>query len=176
MRRDLCFFFSRDLQSVFDAYYNAIVASYDKKPTATPYYKISFGLDFSFKYNMNGGSCTVHFLPLQQGTAVDIRYTIVQAFGARYEAHASKLNEDVYKYIGVSPTQCNIPVEEFVNYEKQDSKPKCPRCGIPTDKADAFCRGCGYVLKAGAVNSFCSACGAKIQPNSIFCTGCGKKI
>ncbi len=50
----------------------------------------------------------------------------------------------------------------------------CMKCGTPLNGND-FCHNCG--LKAGvAPDSFCTSCGAKIQPGSAFCTRCGKKL
>ena len=50
----------------------------------------------------------------------------------------------------------------------------CMKCGTPLNGND-FCHNCG--LKAGvAPDSFCTSCGAKLQPGSAFCTRCGKKL
>ena len=84
MRRDVCHFYPIHVIGVYKAYVRAIKEVFDADCSEEPYHTLTFGLKFSFKYNMNGGFCHVHLMPYRGGTAVDIRYTIVQALGAKY--------------------------------------------------------------------------------------------
>ena len=88
MRRDLVYFYPAPMKLVYDAFYNAANQRFGKDCKADPFKTLQFGLNYSFKYNMNGGSITAHFMPYQNGIAVNLRYTIIQAFGARYQKHA----------------------------------------------------------------------------------------
>jgi len=114
MKRDLFHYFEADVKTVYEAYVKAAKEKFGKDCSATPYHTVSFGLNYSFKYNMNGGACHIHFIPYKTGTAVGLRYTIVQMFGARYEAHDSDMLCYVEKEIGKKATSINIDMEEFL--------------------------------------------------------------
>lgn len=114
MKRDLFHYFESDVKSVYETYVKAAKEKFGKDCSATPYHTVSFGLNYSFKYNMNGGACHVHFIPYKTGTAVGIRYTIAQVFGARYEAHDSDMLNYVERELGVEATGINIDMEEFM--------------------------------------------------------------
>ena len=189
MRRDLCYHFYADTKTIFDAYLSAIRDTFDKGASGTPFIKISFGLDFSFKYNMNGGAGTVRFMPLNDGTAVNIRYSIAQAWGARYEAHAEKINSEVSKRIGVQAKPFNINVEEFVEefvkYEINQNRASaqatgqfsdfCPSCGAGYNGTPKFCTTCGKVIPPKNVSRSCPACHSVVAPGANFCARCGAK-
>lgn len=114
MKRDLFHYFESDVKTVYAAYVKAAKEKFGKDCSATPYHTISFGLNYSFKYNMNGGACHIHFIPYKTGTAVGLRYTIVQMFGARYEAHDSDMVDFVIKEIGAKASNISIDMEEFM--------------------------------------------------------------
>ena len=113
MRRDYCFFAPCDVKKLFDSYFQAIRALLDPAATGTPYYKIKCGLSFSWKYGINGGGCAVHFMPVDGGSAVNVRYILAQACGARCDAHIKYLNDEVVKYLGVYPSRCFINPKDF---------------------------------------------------------------
>lgn len=114
MKRDLFHYFESDVKTVYAAYVKAAKEKFGKDCSTTPYHTVSFGLNYSFKYNMNGGACHIHFIPYKTGTAVGLRYTIVQMFGARYEAHDSDMVGFVEKEIGAKSTNISIDMEEFM--------------------------------------------------------------
>lgn len=116
MRRDLAFFYPVPVNVVYNAYVQTAMKKFGKDCKQNPFTTLSFGLNFSFKYNMNGGSCTIHFMPYQNGTAINLRYTIVQAMGARYKAHAQDLNNFAADIIRVKPQSITIEVSHFTNY------------------------------------------------------------
>ena len=119
MRRDICLFYQQSVPVVFDAYIKAAKERFDKDCDVNPYYSLTFGLNFSLKYNMNGGACTVHFMPYNGGTAVNVRYSIAQGAAARYEAHNRDLTKSVAEYSNCQPTEAFIDVEEFLKPENQ---------------------------------------------------------
>ena len=114
MKKDLFHYFEADVKTVYAAYVKAAKEKFGKDCSVTPYHTVSFGLNYSFKYNMNGGACHIHFIPYKTGTAVGLRYTILQMFGARYEAHDSDMIDFVEKEIGARATTINIDMEEFM--------------------------------------------------------------
>lgn len=114
MKKDLFHYFEADVKTVYAAYVKAAKEKFGKDCSSSPYHTLSFGLNYSFKYNMNGGACHIHFIPYKSGTAVGIRYTIAQMFGARYEAHDSDMVGFVEKEVGLKSTSINIDMEEFL--------------------------------------------------------------
>ena len=70
MRRDLVYFYPCPKDAVFNAFLRTANEKFGKNCKKDPNgNSISFGLNFSFRYNMNGGACTIHFMPYQNGTA-----------------------------------------------------------------------------------------------------------
>ena len=203
MRRDVCYFFPADVPSVYNAYLAAATnAQFRRQCNETPYHTIGFGLNFSMKYNMNGGSCILHFMPMQGGTGVDLRFTIAQLAGARYERYATDLTNTAAAILRL-PSQRIVPnVEEFLRPENQITPDKvaavqkptlpeapvepaepakpatpgkfCSQCGTALEPGDKFCNGCGTpVVKA---EKTCPACGATAKPQAAFCSNCGQKL
>jgi hypothetical protein len=120
MRRDLFHYFEADVKTVYNAYIQAIKEKFGKDCEAEAYHTISFGLNASLKYNMNGGACHVHLIPYRTGTAVAVRYTIVQLVGARYEAHYWDLNNVISRIIQVPPTKLeNADMAGFLRIENR---------------------------------------------------------
>lgn len=198
MRRDICYFFAADVRSVYNAYLSAATnAKFRRDCGQEPYHTISFGLNFSAKYNMNGGSCTIHFIPYRGGTAVDLRFSIVQLGGARYEKYAKDLTNDAVAVSGVAAQQLSLDINEFTNplnkvtpdtVTSSDSIPEpefiktptAPKTNLrmsssmmssATASGSKFCSNCGKAL--AETDSFCTECGTKIQKQSNSCPACG---
>ena len=110
MRKDLCYFYPAPVQPVFDAFVQAANQKFGKNCRIDAYKTISFGLDYSFRYNMNGGSLTLHFMPYNNGTAIDMRYTVIQLMGARYQKHANDVLAFVNSVLQLQaqPVQINL--------------------------------------------------------------------
>lgn len=120
MRRDLFYFFDADVKSVYNAYIKAARVVFNKDCGASPYHAVDFGLSYSTKYNMNGGSCHIHFIPYKNGTAVAARYTVAQLFGAKYEKHYGELISFVEKEVSArGKILDNIEMEEFLKDENR---------------------------------------------------------
>ena len=116
MRRDICHYYEKDLRDVYNSYAKAARERFGKNCEYHNGYKMSFGLNFTFKYNMNGGVCVIHFMPHRTGTAVNVRYNIAQLFGARYAAYDRDLTEFVVSILGSTPIDIEIAVEVFEQY------------------------------------------------------------
>lgn len=205
MRRDVCYFFPTDVRSVYNAFMAAATnQQFRRQCNQQPYHTISFGLNFSMKYNMNGGSCTLHFMPMQGGTGVDLRFSIAQLAGARYERYATDLSNTVAAILRM-PAQRIVPnVDDFLKPENQITPDKlsaekpalpeataepvkpaepakpttpgkfCSQCGTALEPGDKFCNGCGTPV-ANAEKT-CPSCGAKAKPQAAFCSNCGQKL
>lgn len=116
MRRDVCFFFQKDVVSVYNAYMAAATnQQFRRRCNQEPYHTISFGLNFSMKYNMNGGACTIHFMPYSNGTAIDMRFSIAQAMGARYNAYAMDLTNTVSQLLGLPSQNIQLDINLFLD-------------------------------------------------------------
>ena len=132
----------------------------------------AFGLDYSFRYNMNGGSLTIHFMPYNNGTAIDMHYTVVQAFGARYQKHADDVLIFVNAALGAQAQPINISINEFLAYET--GVPSAPLNAAPQPQQVA--QPVQQTAQSAPQAKFCMNCGAPIAPNTAFCTNCGKKL
>lgn len=194
MRKDFCYFAQCDEKTLFNAYLQAIQTLFDTHATLSPYYRIKFDLGFSFKYNMNGGACTLHIMPVNGGSAVNIRYSIVQLCGARCGTHAKNLTEEASRILGFSPTECNINVKDFVAYADRitafgtqnssnaftssnctpDTKITCPKCKAIILGNSKFCTNCG--VKTAPITQKCTECGTEVPVGSNFCNECGARI
>lgn len=122
MRRDICHYYEKDLKDVYNSYAKAAKDKFGKNCEYHNEYKMSFGLNFTFKYNMNGGACIIHFMPYKTGTAVNVRYTIAQLFGARYKAYDKDLTEFVVSVLGVNPIDIEIDPDVFEQYAISNQK------------------------------------------------------
>ena len=103
---------------MYNAYATAVKEKFGKNCEYHNGFKMSFALNFTFKYNMNGGACIVHFMPYRSGTAVNVRYSIAQLFGARYKAYDRDLTEFVVSILGANPIDIQIDAEVFETYAK----------------------------------------------------------
>lgn len=120
MRRDICHFYPADVKTVYNGYL-AVLGNdkFDRECHQEPYHTLGFGLNFSMKYNFNGGGCNIHFMPYNNGTAVDLRFTLAQLAGARYEKYDRDLTDGVQKELGIFASDIRIDVEEFLKPQNQ---------------------------------------------------------
>ena len=190
MRRDISFFVLADPISVYNAYLSAATNKpFERDCHKEPYHTISFGVNYSFKYNMNGGSCNIHFMPQGNGTAVNMRFSIAQAFGARYENYAKDLNKAMQKFLPVSIQETEYDMDIFLRPENQITPTTSYGVPTPPSNTAACCTNCGNTIIEG--NKFCSKCGtpvatlaqktcpncnAPVKDGDSFCGKCGTKL
>lgn len=171
MRRDLVYFYPVPMKPVYDAFYNAANQKFGKECKADPFKTLQFGLSYSFKYNMNGGSVTAHFMPYQNGTAVNLRYTIVQAFGARYKKHAQDYTMYIDGLLNVRGTLIQLNIQQFLDYEARTPSGVLPQQAPPQQPQPR------QIPPQQASNGIvCPKCGSPAAPGSNFCTKCGNKL
>ena len=156
MRRDLYHYFNEQIETVFNAYAKVLSEPpFGKAPATTPYSMITFGIGYSFKYNMNGAAVHIHFARKGNGTAVQVRYTIVQLFGARYQAYDNLLTSKVELALGARSQAMSPLSDSYFETEQSSnlyspSKPEnrfCGKCGAPINPGDAYCRSCGSKIE-----------------------------
>ena len=177
MKRDLCYYFAAPLYPVFDAFVQGAKQKFGKNCKIDAYKTISFGLDYSFKYNMNGGSLTVHFMPYQGGTAVDLRYTVVQLMGARYQKHASDVLAFVNSFVGVQAQPIQLDINQFLAYEANTPSAKVQQAQTPIQQMPAQQTPVQQPVRQPVQQRrFCTGCGAPVAPNTAFCMNCGTKL
>lgn len=196
MRRDVCYVVDADVKSVYAAYLKAAQnPPFERSCKQEPFHTFSFGVNYSMKYNMNGGSCTLHFIPHGNGTAIDLRFTLAQAFGAKCEMYAQYLTDHAAAILGKTPRIGQVDINEFMNdrnkvYEHAPVAPQvaaapvapapaasgiqCPNCGKTVAADSVFCSGCGTKLKKPG--GFCTQCGSPVDAGAAFCCKCGKKL
>lgn len=185
MRRDVCYYLPADVGKVYEGFLAAAQNEpFERTCSQEPYHTFQFGLNFSVKYNMNGGSLTIRFMPFNNGTAVNFRFSIAQAVGARYEKYAKDLVSHAVPRIGVVAQPCNIDVEAFLNPANQvtavpepASMPAgkiCAACGGRLSVDAKFCQHCGAQQKVQQAQC-CSNCGEKLPDGALFCPQCGTK-
>ena len=200
MRRDVGFFVEAPVEQVYNAYLQAAKNKpFERTCEEKPFHTISFGVNYSFKYNMNGGSCNIHFMPKGNGTAVNIRFSIAQLVGARYEQYAQDLNRAMLAFLPVAIRPAEYNMDDFERPENQVTPatlrantqpvtPVMPAAPVAAT-ATAFCSNCGNALEKNA--RFCAQCGTavavpevKVCPNckaqasagAAFCIQCGTRL
>ena len=197
MREDVCYRCSADVKTVYNAYLKAAQSPpFERTCSQEPFHTFSFGVNYSFKYNMNGGSCILHFIPYEGGTAIDLRFVIAQAWGAKCEKYAQELTDRAAAYLSEKPRRCTISIDAFTdeNNKVYEHKPVivaeaapvpapaptatatafCATCGRAIQANDQFCSGCGTKLKKA--QKFCTQCGTPADPDAAFCCRCGTKL
>lgn len=179
MRRDIGFYIEADVKTVYEAYLKAAMNKpFERDCRQEPYHAISFGVNYSFKYNMNGGSCNIHFMPHGTGTAVNMRFSIAQAFGAKYEKYAQDLNQAMRAFLPVNPRPATYVMDDFLRPQNQITPASYRQAAAPAPVAPvapaAPVAPVAPVAPAGA--QFCSGCGNQIIPGSRFCSVCGKEV
>lgn len=175
MKKQICHFYPIDVNTVYAAYDRAAGERFGKDCVRQPYHTIRFGLNFSLKYNMNGGHVQVSFMPVQGGTAVCVEYSVAQLMGARCGAHDRDLSEYVRAILGVAPMDTPIPAGEIQNYaayaptasvatvqpiQPPVQAPSQQPIGAPDPGAVRFCTRCGERSSGG---NFCAKCGNKLN-------------
>lgn len=192
MRNDIGFYIEADVASVYNAYLKALKGEpFRKSCNEQPYHTISFGLNPSLRFNINGGSCHIHLMPHGVGTAVNIRFTVVQAVSPRYGKYAEILNNTFMKYLPVQPHPAKYNMDDFLRPENQvvPSNAAEPACAPVPVAAEPACAPAPAVAEpatapapvaaepaVASVPRFCGNCGAKLESNLRFCTQCGTPI
>ncbi len=168
--------YPKGIVEVFNAYAEAIKTKLGKNPDIKPYTTISFGLNFSFKFNMNGGSCTVRFMPYNNDTAVNVRYSIAQGTGARYGAHCSVFTKEVERLLGCSSLKVDIDAEEFIKYANSVASDDTAAATTPQPQAPIYEAVPAAPIAAAPQQDFkfCPSCGTKLNAADRFCVNCGK--
>lgn len=184
MRRDICFYFPEDVITIYNAFLTAAKnPPFERTCSQQPYHTFQFGLNYSVKYNMNGGSLTLHFMPYNNGTAVNLRFSIAQLAGAKCDVFANDLAYYACSRLGLRTQYCNVSVEEFLKPENQitmqnstpsptptpvaQSAPAAPVTPTPAPRPT-------YTQPASAFSGRrCTKCGAPMATNARFCTNCG---
>lgn len=195
MRRDVGFYLEAKIDRVYDAYLKAATnPPFSRTCKATPLHTISFGVNYSFKYNMNGGSCNIHLMPYGSGTAVNIRFSIAQGVGARCEKYAQDLNRAMQVFLPVVPRPAAYQMEDFLKPENQvtalqpSAAPAapaapavpaetalCSACSTPLTPNARFCSQCGAPVPAPTQKT-CPNCQAQMHSSAAFCTNCGTRL
>ncbi|MCR5348212.1 MAG: zinc ribbon domain-containing protein [Bacilli bacterium] len=161
MRRDLFHYYKGDVKTVFDAYYKILRQEpFRKEPTIIPNKLITFGIGFSFKFNMNGGAVHIHFAKRGEGTAVQVRFTIAQLFGARYKAYDKLMCDHVEKVLGYRGEPMNVLGDEYFDAQPEPEPEPKSTPSLPQGGA-AFCPKCGQKLNPG--DKYCPSCGNKLE-------------
>ena len=192
MRRDVQYLYHADAVSVYNAFLtSAKNEPFDRDCSEEPFCTISFGLNFSMKYNMNGGSCIINFFPTEGNTLVNMRFVIAQAMGARYKKYADDLTEYVNRMLGTMPEEVEFEVDDLLKTApritpESFAKPVCPQAEVcPAVEDTTFEAPVCEEVTPPAENSapvssfapaFCSNCGNKLGENDAFCGMCGKKV
>lgn len=114
MRRDVFHIYPARIDMVYNAYKRAAVEKFGKNPECKPYNTIVYGLNFSMKYNMNGGGLHIHLKPMQGSTAVALRFSVAQAVGARYGAYDRDMTLYVESILGVKSTPASLNINDFI--------------------------------------------------------------
>ncbi|MBQ3506199.1 MAG: zinc ribbon domain-containing protein [Clostridia bacterium] len=180
MTRDLCYYFERSYLDVYNAFLWAAKDKFGKDCKQEEGKVITFGLNYSFRYNMNGGAIRVFFMPYATGTAVNLHYIIAQLYGARYGAHAKDLIAHVERTLCVQAVEMQPNLQAFLDFQPTPAlfaPPMQPPMQAPVQQpapqpnTQKCCVNCGQVLTADSL--FCSSCGTKVEPPK-FCANCGK--
>ena len=174
MRRDICYYFDAPVPQVYQGYLSATGNDqFRRECREEPYHTLTFGLNFSMKYNFNGGSCVIRFIPWQNGTAVNLRFSLAQAAGARYEWYDRDLTAAASAIIGAVAQPTKVPVDYFLNPANQVVANAPPPTPAPKAAPQGvFCIECGRQLPEDA--AFCCYCGAKVPPKEHRCSACGR--
>ena len=177
MRRDVGFYVEAGIQEVYQAYLNAATNKpFERECKQEPYHTISFGVNYSFKYNMNGGSCSIHFMPYGSGTAVNMRFSIAQAVGARYGRYAEDLNKAMREYLPRPIQEKEFDMDEFLKPQNRVTPASLQNAPTPAPVVTAAPVATPVPAPEIAATKFCTGCGAPVPPNGRFCTQCGKAV
>ena len=183
MRRDIGFYIEADVKTVYEAYLKAATNKpFERSCKQEPYHTIAFGVNYSFKYNMNGGACNIHFMPHGSGTAVNMRFSIAQGVGARCEKYAQDLNRAMQAFLPVTPRSTAYNMDEFLKPQNMITPATYQKAAAPAPApvaAPAPAPVAAPVPVAAPAPSnvqYCVGCGTQIIPGSRFCCGCGREV
>lgn len=194
MRRDIGFYVEAPIDRTYQAYLLAATnPPFERECKEEPLHTISFGVNFSFKYNMNGGACTIHLMPSGGGTAVNMRFSLAQGAGARYERYAEDLNKAMRKFLPVNVRAAGYTMEDFLRPENQvtpekwkaavPAAPAAPTAPVyqpvpvatvyqPAPTAPVYHPAAPVVPGARS----CANCGSLLTPGARFCSYCGAPV
>ena len=189
MTRDVFYVFPTDVVTLYNAYAQAAAQPpFERECKCEPYHTLTFGINMSLKYNMNGGACILHFMPLPQGAAVDVHFVIAQVFGARYEAYAEELTRHAAAILGLAPQRVEMEVDTFM---RSENKVTAAPVTAPTDVVTPNPAPVPMAPPPAPVGApvppvappppppmvaMCPRCGTVIHPDQRFCGGCGVPI
>ena len=179
MRKDIVHYFEARIDRVFNAYREAAFQKFGKDSQAQPFHTVSFGLNYSLKYNMTGGSCNVHLIPYNTGTAVDVRYAVAQLAGARCGAYDAELTKYVCQILGIQAQKLELGIDTFLDPRNQVTSVPGAQ---PAMRAAAQAPASAAVSAPAAAPAparralFCKTCGARLEPGDVFCGSCGRRI
>ena len=195
MIRDIIYYYPRNIYDTYNAYWSSAVNRMGRSCKIEKYHTIAFGLSYSFTYNMNGGACNIHFIPYQGGTAVNIHFSIVQAFGANFKKYDRDLTGYASSMLGVMPSVLNIPPSTFMleqykvyetparngtQYPQQSQNPQQSQSpqqysGQPAQNGTQYPQQSPKQIPVtGTV--FCPQCGTNNAGDSSFCFSCGQRL
>ena len=204
MRRDMGFYVEAGVDQVYQAYLLAAKnPPFERDCKEEPYHTIGFGVNFSMKYNMNGGSCTIHFMPWRTGTAVNMRFSIAQLAGARYERYALDLNAAMQKFMPIPPVPMDFNMDDFLKPENQVTpatiRQAAPAPRIPQEPAPYIHPAAPQSYQPAPApvypsyqpvppvtpapapapqsgKKFCANCGDTLKTGARFCSSCGTAV
>ena len=184
MRKDMGFYVAADIASVYNAYLKALSSEpFGRTCKEEPYHTISFPLNFSFEYNMCGGSCRIFLMPHEGGTAVDIRFQTVQDDNVLYDKYAADLHALLAEIIHVSPVCATFNTDDFSKPENRVTElaptvktPEPEEEVSPTPTEEAAEPADSEEVADPDTACFCTECGAQLKENARFCTECGALV
>ena len=115
MRRDIIHYFNSPLENVHKAYLDAAQQRFGKDCRESSY-TVQFGINMALPHNLDGGACTIHFMPYQEGTAAYLCYTVAQVMDAHYTSFDSNLSAFVCQALGVELMNVELPLQGFLDY------------------------------------------------------------
>lgn len=178
MTRDLFYYIEADVATVYNAYLTAAQRPpFERDCHQEPYHTINWGMNFSMKYNMNGGSCILRFMPYGNGTAINIHFIVAQLAGARYERYAEDLNRALVNILPIAPAPIRLNADDFQRPENRITPANVrPAAPAPIAAPIAAPAPAPVAAPTPVAKNFCTNCGNKIIPNAKFCAYCGTKL
>lgn len=198
MRQDECYFFNTDVVTLYNGYLRAAQEPpFERSCKEEPYHTITFGVNFSFKYNFNGGSCIMRFIPYQGGAAVNLRFVLAQGAAGRTGRYAQDLTDQAVKYIGAEWHKSKIDVELFTLDENKVVQglnstvyvPPVPQPSpepvveaVPVYTYTPVNEPVSVPVELPKTNPMaeegiiCLKCGRKMPTDAAFCSSCGSAL